>query len=148
MGPPILEVMANTEDFYFDVLRQVRMPSWSKGSVVLTGDAGWCVTPLGGVGANLAVVGAHVLAGEMADPGDVVSAFSRYEARLHKFVGDAQGIPKLAPQMANPHSRLDLALLYGTLKLASTPGVRQSTGKLLGGNSDDFVLPDYRLPLG
>lgn len=146
--PRILEAMADTEDFYFDVLRQVQMPTWSKGRVVLTGDAAWCVTPLGGVGATLAVIGAYVLAGEMAEQGDVVSAFTRYEARLRKFVDDAQGIPKIAPRMANPHSRLGLALLYGTLKLASTPGVRQSIGKLLAGKSDDFVLPDYRSPLG
>jgi 2-polyprenyl-6-methoxyphenol hydroxylase-like FAD-dependent oxidoreductase len=37
--PRILAGMDSTDDFYFDVLRQVRMPRWSSGRVVLTGDA-------------------------------------------------------------------------------------------------------------
>ncbi|MEJ8629456.1 FAD-dependent monooxygenase [Sphingomonas sp. I4] len=45
------------------MLRQVKMPRWARGRVALCGDAAWCVTPLGGVGATLAVTGARVLAG-------------------------------------------------------------------------------------
>ncbi|WP_430245280.1 FAD-dependent monooxygenase [Neorhizobium sp. DAR64861/K0K2] len=38
----VLAAMDDTDDFYFDVRRQVRMDGWSKGPVVLTGDAAWC----------------------------------------------------------------------------------------------------------
>jgi 2-polyprenyl-6-methoxyphenol hydroxylase-like FAD-dependent oxidoreductase len=62
----VLDAMEDTDDFYFDVLRLVRMPRWSAGRVVLTGDAAWCATPLAGLGTTLAVTGAYVLAGEMA----------------------------------------------------------------------------------
>ena len=41
----VLTGMERTDDFYFDVLRQLRMQRWSKGRVVLTGDAAWCATP-------------------------------------------------------------------------------------------------------
>ena len=65
-APRVIAAMAQTQDFYFDVLRQVRMDRWASGRVVLLGDAAWCVTPLGGIGATLALTGAYVLAGELA----------------------------------------------------------------------------------
>ena len=135
--------MADTPDFYLDVLRQVRMPTWSKGRVVLTGDAAWCVTPLGGVGATLAVVGAYILAGELSRDTDVTAAFASHGERLRDYVEKAQGIPKIVPRMANPHSRLGLMLLHGTVRAASLPGVRELFGKLVSGNSNDIALPDY-----
>lgn len=61
----VLAGMAITDDFYFDVLRQVRMPRWAKDSVVLTGDAAWCATPIAGYGTTLAITGAYVLAQEL-----------------------------------------------------------------------------------
>ena len=36
----ILEGMRETKDFYYDLVGQVKMESWSKGRVVLVGDAG------------------------------------------------------------------------------------------------------------
>jgi len=58
----VIAGMGTTDDFYFDVLRRVRMRRWSKGRVVLTGDAAWCATPLPGIGTALSVTGAYVLA--------------------------------------------------------------------------------------
>ncbi|RMS32349.1 Flavoprotein monooxygenase, partial [Pseudomonas coronafaciens pv. garcae] len=49
--PRLLEGMEAADDFWFDDLRQVKIDRWSNGTVVLLGDAAWCVTPLGGVGA-------------------------------------------------------------------------------------------------
>jgi 2-polyprenyl-6-methoxyphenol hydroxylase-like FAD-dependent oxidoreductase len=36
----ILEGMMQTDDFYYDLVGQVKMEKWSKGRVVLLGDAG------------------------------------------------------------------------------------------------------------
>lgn len=143
-APRVLDGMDGTDDFYFDALRQVKMPRWSKDRVVLTGDAAWCVTPMGGVGATLAVVGAYVLAGELATMADHRAALDRYELRLRDFVENAQNIPKVAPRLANPHSHAGLAILHGTLKLASAPGIKDLFAKLLGGKSKDIALPDYK----
>lgn len=139
----VLNGMDETTDFYFDVLRQVRMPRWSKGSVALTGDAAWCVTPLGGVGATLAVIGGYVLAGELSRSDDFPSAIANYEQRLREFVDKAQDIPKIVPRMANPHSRLGLMLLHGAVRVAAAPGIRELFAKLVGGKSHDFDLPNY-----
>ena len=46
----MLSGMDDAENFYFDVLRQVRLNRWCTGRVVLTGDAAWCVTPIAGMG--------------------------------------------------------------------------------------------------
>lgn len=41
------------------------MAAWSSGRVALVGDAGYCASPLSGMGTSLALVGAYVLAGEV-----------------------------------------------------------------------------------
>lgn len=38
--PRIIREMMATEDFYYDLVGQVKMDKWSKGRVVLLGDAG------------------------------------------------------------------------------------------------------------
>jgi 2-polyprenyl-6-methoxyphenol hydroxylase-like FAD-dependent oxidoreductase/tryptophan-rich sensory protein len=142
----VLDGMAATDDFYFDVLRQVRMPRWAKGRVVLTGDAAWCATPIAGYGTTLAVTGAYVLAQELARSHDVGTAFSAYEQAMRPMVEDAQSVPKLAPRLANPRSRLGIRLLHGALGLASRPAVRNVAGKLFGGRSKDVDLSRYDAP--
>jgi tryptophan-rich sensory protein len=139
----VLAGMEATDDFYFDVLRQVRMPRWSKGRVVLTGDAAWCATPIAGYGTTLAVTGAYALAQELIRSTDVRAAFEAYEQAMRPMVEDAQGVPRLAPRLANPHSRLGIRLLHGALSVASRPAVRGVAGKLFGGRSKDIDLSRY-----
>lgn len=55
----MLEMMDTTPDFYFDSLSQVRMQKWSKGRVVLLGDAAACPTPMSGMGTSIAMVGSR-----------------------------------------------------------------------------------------
>ena len=142
-APRVLEGIDTTSDFYFDNLRQVRMPRWSSDRVALTGDAAWCVTPLGGVGATLAVVGAYVLAGEMHKNGDCRLAFTAYENNLRAFVDKAQGIHKIVPRLANPHSRFGLAVFHGVVRFISQPFVSKALNRLVSGRSKDIDLPRY-----
>lgn len=145
-APRVLDGMDTTDDFYFDVLRQVRMARWHAGRVVLTGDAAWCVTPLGGIGATLAVTGAWVLAGELARHDDPVAAFAAYEAAMRPMVDQAQGVPKIAPRLMNPHSRLGVHLLHGVLALATRPSVRSLTARLANRDLDAPDLTRYDRP--
>lgn len=142
----VLDGMDATEDFYFDVLRQVRMKRWSSGRVVLTGDAAWCATPIAGYGTTLAITGAYVLAQEMARTDDLATAFAAYERAMRPTVEDAQGIPKIAPRLMNPHSRTGIRILHGVLAAASRPAVRSVSGKLFGGRSKDPDLSRYDEP--
>ncbi|MFG3441046.1 FAD-dependent monooxygenase [Nonomuraea sp. NPDC047897] len=89
--PRLLDAMWKAPDFYFDAMAQVRMGSWSRGRVTLLGDAGYCASPLSGQGTSLALVGAYVLAAELA-AGDVATALDRYEARMRPFVALNQAL--------------------------------------------------------
>ncbi|GHH47321.1 FAD-dependent monooxygenase [Lentzea cavernae] len=82
--PTALKHMWEAPDFHFDSMSQIRMDSWSRGNVVLLGDAGYCGSPLSGQGTSMALVGAYVLAGELAK--DPVNAFQRYEEVLRPYV--------------------------------------------------------------
>ncbi|GAA4544274.1 FAD-dependent monooxygenase [Amycolatopsis samaneae] len=80
--PKLLENLQDATDLYFDSICQVHLDRWSKGRVVLLGDAAWCAGP-GGNGTGLGMMGAHFLAGELAVAGgDHRIAFARYEEKL------------------------------------------------------------------
>ena len=63
-----------TPAFYFDSITQLRMDTWSRGRVTLVGDAGYCPGPAVGGSTSLAVVGAYILAGELAGRAATTSA--------------------------------------------------------------------------
>ncbi|HEV2457259.1 MAG TPA: FAD-dependent monooxygenase [Ktedonobacterales bacterium] len=89
--PRLLEAMWEAPDFYFDRLSQVRMDHWSTGRLALLGDAAYGPSPLSGMGTSLALVGAYVLAGELAvAAGDHRIAFARYENAMRNYVEQGQ----------------------------------------------------------
>ena len=141
--PRLLDGMDRTDDFYFEVLRQIRMDQWSKGRVVLTGDAAWCATPLSGIGTTLAIVGGYVLAGELARIPDPTSALASYERIMRPFVREGQGVPKFIPKLLWPHSRLGLGLLRGAMRLAAQRAVRRTFARAFVRNSRSVALPSY-----
>ncbi|MEU8326711.1 hypothetical protein AB0C33_50830 [Nonomuraea sp. NPDC048881] len=55
---------------------------WSKGRVVLLGDAAWCVTLFAGYGSSPAVGGADLGAAVEHDCDDVLAALPEGEAEL------------------------------------------------------------------
>ena len=63
----ILEQCPTTSPLYMDPLIQINLASWSKGRVVLLGDAAHCLTLLSGQGASSAFWGASILARNMID---------------------------------------------------------------------------------
>ncbi|EMD24982.1 FAD-dependent monooxygenase [Amycolatopsis azurea] len=80
--PALLEGLGDVDALYFDSLSQIHLDKWSRGRVVLLGDAAWCAGP-GGSGTGLAMMGAYILAGELAAAdGDHEVAFARYEEKL------------------------------------------------------------------
>ncbi|MFF8411565.1 FAD-dependent monooxygenase [Streptomyces omiyaensis] len=86
-GEALAEAARKAPDFYCDAMAQIRMDHWSRGRVVLLGDAGYCPSPLSGQGTSLALVGAYVLADSLArHAGDHRAAFARYEERMRPFV--------------------------------------------------------------
>jgi 2-polyprenyl-6-methoxyphenol hydroxylase-like FAD-dependent oxidoreductase len=96
LAPRILEHLDHTPDFYLDQVAQVVMDRWSSGRVGLLGDAAFCASPLSGGGTGLALVGAYLLAGELAAAGwDPEAGFAGYERRMRSFVEANQEIGRL-----------------------------------------------------
>ncbi|GAA1363027.1 FAD-dependent monooxygenase [Catellatospora chokoriensis] len=92
--PAMLDAMWDAPDFYFDVVGQVHMPHWTSGRVALLGDAGYCASPISGLGTSLSLVGAYVLAGELAAAGgDHTIAYAAYEEQLRGYVTQCQKLP-------------------------------------------------------
>ncbi|MET8701532.1 FAD-dependent monooxygenase [Kitasatospora sp. NPDC004723] len=90
--PRLLDALYRSTDFYADVMAQVHLDTWSAGRTVLVGDAAHCASPLSGQGTSLALVGAYVLADELAGGPDHRAAFARYERRMRPFVALNQAL--------------------------------------------------------
>jgi 2-polyprenyl-6-methoxyphenol hydroxylase-like FAD-dependent oxidoreductase len=85
--PQILEHLHDAQSFHFDSRSQVVMRHWTSGRVALVGDAGYAVSLTTGQGASMAMVGAYVLAGELAaSRDDVAAGAARYEDELRDYV--------------------------------------------------------------
>ena len=89
--PAMLDHLDADDAFYFDKVNQIRMPAWSKGRVALVGDAGYCVSPVAGMGGSMAIIGAARLADALQRHGvDYQTAFQEYDDRLRPFVEEVQ----------------------------------------------------------
>ncbi|MEO3811040.1 FAD-dependent monooxygenase [Sphaerisporangium sp. B11E5] len=144
MGWRTRELIARLPDapgFYLDSISRVEIPRYTKGRVALLGDAAHGNT-LGGFGNGLAVVGAYVLAGELAAAGgDHRVAFPAYDRTMHgyaKIARSGNAGPFLAPptrwRIRMRNAMFNRRLM---LRLMLTLTDRFAT---------DIVLKDYPLP--
>jgi 2-polyprenyl-6-methoxyphenol hydroxylase-like FAD-dependent oxidoreductase/AraC-like DNA-binding protein len=89
--PELLEEIEQTDSFYFDKFCQIKMPSWSKGRVVLVGDAAYCPSPAAGQGGSLAMQGAAAIADALLKHnGNHELAFMEYERNLRPSIEEIQ----------------------------------------------------------
>jgi 2-polyprenyl-6-methoxyphenol hydroxylase-like FAD-dependent oxidoreductase len=89
--PTIVEHMMRASDFHFESMSQIRMDSWSSGHTVLVGDAGYSISLATGQGTTVAMVGAYVLAGELATHRhDLRAGIAAYESALRDYVSRNQ----------------------------------------------------------
>lgn len=107
--PKLLQMMPEATDFYFDAAAQISMDRWSKGRVILLGDAAYCPSPMSGQGTSLALIGAYVLAGELAAAsGDYLAAWERYEEALRPFVKINQALGTEAAKVMRVQEKKNL----------------------------------------
>ncbi len=96
----ILAHLDDASDFYLDQVAQVVMDRWSSGRVGLIGDAAFSASPMSGAGTGLALVGAYMLAGELAAADwNPEAGFAGYEERMRSYVEANQEIGRLHVQM-------------------------------------------------
>jgi 2-polyprenyl-6-methoxyphenol hydroxylase-like FAD-dependent oxidoreductase len=136
--------MHTASDFFLDSVGQVRVDRWSRGRAVLLGDAGYCPTPLTGLGTSLALVGAYVLAGELADArGDHEVAFDRYEHVMRPYVTTSQELPPGGAGGYAPNSALAIRLRAASMRWMGRWPMRPLMAKQFA-KAGDIDLPDYR----
>lgn len=118
-----LDELDRTPAFYFDSITQLRMDTWSRGSVTLVGDAGYCPGPAVGGSTSLAVIGAYVLAGELARAGgDHERAFPAYERAMADHVRGSRAVALSAAKTLIPTSRLGVwGLAQGARLISALP---------------------------
>jgi len=143
-APRVLAALDDAADLYLDATAQVRAPRWSRGRFALVGDAAYCPSPITGMGTSLALVGAYVLAGELARHAHHGDAFAAYERVLRPYVERAQRLPPGAPRLAHPKTRTGVAALRLGLRLAALAS--RLTARVTLASSERFELPDYPEP--
>lgn len=142
-APRVLAALDGADDMYFESIGQVLTPRWSRGRVVLLGDAAWCASPISGMGTSLAMVGAYVLAGELASHVDHRDAFAGYDRIMRPYVDQAQKLPPGTPRIANPRTRLGLSALRLALRIGSSRLGTMIGAQLFSPPADKIELPDY-----
>ncbi|MEV4128109.1 FAD-dependent monooxygenase [Nocardia sp. NPDC049707] len=116
--PQLLAELDRTPSFYFDSITQLRLDTWSRGRVTLVGDAAYCPGPAVGGSASMAVVGAYILAGELAaHVGDYAAAFAAYETEIGEYVRRSRSLAVASAKMLVPASRLELWAMVNAVRL-------------------------------
>ena len=140
--PEILKRLETCDDLYFDSVSQVHMPAWSKGRIVLMGDAAYCPSLLAGEGAGFALAGAYLLSGELQRAsGDHLTAFRGYEQRFRPFIERKQESAQQFASSFTPKTRLGLFVRDLVLRATSISFVSNSLMRRFV--ADQFQLPDY-----
>jgi 2-polyprenyl-6-methoxyphenol hydroxylase-like FAD-dependent oxidoreductase len=153
------------DDFYFDAFTQVHMDTWSTGRVTLVGDAGYCASPLSGMGTSLALVGAYVLAGELGPADDaarqgagqsdlgpaddvgidgkrLTAALERYHAVMRPYVDRCQTLPSGIDGYA-PKSAFNIRVTTLVMKYMQRWPFRRLAEQKFFTTADAVDLPDY-----
>jgi 2-polyprenyl-6-methoxyphenol hydroxylase-like FAD-dependent oxidoreductase len=87
----IVEAMLAAPDFYLDSISHITMERFTRGRFALLGDAAWGTT-LGGMGTGMGMVGAYLLAGELAEAGgNHEVAFAKYQEQMRPYSKGTQG---------------------------------------------------------
>jgi 2-polyprenyl-6-methoxyphenol hydroxylase-like FAD-dependent oxidoreductase len=143
--PQLVEHMRKAEDLFFDAVSQIHMPTWSRNRIVLAGDAAHATSFLSGQGSSMALVGAYILAGEIATKPDHTSAFQAYEKLARPFVEMNQALVEEGKHVMIPDSQEELEARNEMLRKMA----EESVGKVL--RQDDsrkqvhsaLTLPSY-----
>jgi len=143
----LLAAAARADDFYFDAFAQVHMPTISRGRVTLVGDAGYCASPLNGMGTSLALVGAYVLAGELGpadalDVNKIKAALTRYESVMRPYIDRCQDLPNGIDGYL-PKSASDIAVTARVMKWMQRWPFRSFAEKKWFTTADAIDLPEY-----
>jgi len=138
-----LAAMPSADDFFFDSVNQVRVETWHRGRVVLLGDAAACGSPLAGLGTSVALVGAYVLAGELAAAGgDCERGLAAFQRVLGPYAKASMELPPGGYRSFAPRSRLMIWLRMKSWGMTGHWPMSAIMRKMMN-RAEAIALPDY-----
>jgi 2-polyprenyl-6-methoxyphenol hydroxylase-like FAD-dependent oxidoreductase len=142
--PELLAALPAAADFYFDEVSQVHVETWCRGRVVLLGDAGYCGSPLAGLGTSMSLVGAYVLAGELATGAEPAAAFAAYQNEMAEYVAGGLQLPPGGMHGFAPKSRVAIRLRAMSMRMMGVWPMSAVLRKQFG-KAEAITLKDYAL---
>ncbi|HUM14024.1 MAG TPA: FAD-dependent oxidoreductase, partial [Myxococcaceae bacterium] len=143
--PRLLAELPHATDLYVDQIASISIAidSYANGRVVLLGDAAYGGT-LGGQGTPLAIVGAHVLAGELvAAWEDHRAAFVGFDARIRPYATTCQKGAERVGSFFAPRTRLGLFLRNLFYRAFTSRLLIGQFEKMVRASATAFELPEY-----
>jgi 2-polyprenyl-6-methoxyphenol hydroxylase-like FAD-dependent oxidoreductase len=124
LHPQVDRALAHApESFYDDLVAQAIAPRWSRGRVVLAGDAAHAPSLLAGQGTSLAIAGAEVLARSLRAAGPhVETGLVEYERRWRPTVEATQRAGRRSASFFAPASRFQLKVQQIARRAVTLPG--------------------------
>lgn len=109
-----------------------RLPSWESSNVTLLGDAIHNMTPMAGVGANVALRDAHVLTDLLIEAqrenNDIVEVIRLYEDEMRGYANEAVALSRQIADGASSDQRLGRWMFHVLLRVAhASPMVMKAT---------------------
>ncbi|KAL1600163.1 hypothetical protein SLS59_005786 [Nothophoma quercina] len=152
-----LENSPEADDLYCQRMSQIRLPEggWSKGRVVLLGDAAFCPGAIGGgVGTTAALVGAYVLAGEIekqwvgsgrrSDEFNADKATKEYERILRPFIASRSDMSTWMVRLWLPESSFGVKTIQTIAGLAAGSQMSKYMGnQKKADETQKLDYPDY-----
>jgi deazaflavin-dependent oxidoreductase (nitroreductase family) len=134
--PRALEHCPPNSELYYDQVAQVEVPRWTRGRVVLVGDACQAVSLLAGQGAALAVAGAYVLGEHLAAADSVGTALTRYEQVWRPVISEKQQVARRGTEWFLPRTEARVWARRVMFAAGSLPMVDRYFGAELVGKSN------------
>ncbi|MCE3029944.1 FAD-dependent monooxygenase [Streptomyces sp. CMSTAAHL-2] len=143
--PRLVTAMREADDLFFDIVSQIHLPTWSHGRVALAGDAAHATSFLSGQGSSVALVGAYILAGELATHAGHQEAFAAYERRLRPFAERNQALATGGGTVVTPTTREQLEARNTLVRDPGSAARALVTSGAEEGRAahSGLVLPDY-----
>lgn len=146
----VIDGFATSKDVYFDYLTQIMMSTWSENRICVTGDAAWCVTPIGGGGSSLALIGGYVLAAflsqaESNDYEDIQNSLHNYEKWMRPMIDKAQHLPPGAPNLFYPQTKVGVGTMQTFIRIASFGPFRKLASRIGHVARTKQQLPEIRI---
>lgn len=107
----IQKTLNEAPSYYMDDMRYIRMGAWSKNAVALLGDARHAFAPIIGMGANMALEDAEVLAEELTnvDVDEIETALRKYAKRRTPRINHVRALSRFIEPWFNAHSKFLVA---------------------------------------